>query len=448
MEPDQYFEPVEQDPTIPDKLLERTLQFLPTLVRVDVEHKVGKNSWKKINGFKINTRGISDEPDAEPEQVAGLAVMMAQTHQSEMGDEQHYRCKFHCKDKNKKITRRTYAFKLSDDSFDPEPALTNLEEQEVLAVAFDRAMGFIGMQNEHITALHAKVLELSSMHAGQTAPLLQIIETMMVKYQEGLTMSANAVQAMAEMDRGRAEAETTAKRNEMLMDLLISVAPTAMQQFGAYLGVNVPVVQEDAQQTAETAAQKAGAALGNPPTAAQAATGQRAGAPQPQGAPRPGPQASTRTKPKPKPKPTPTPAAQPDTSAQDEMTAEEAQNPLTVFAHAFRDTIQGEQWLKLTEVLTKKEIALFREATSAENDKATADGIMAFRDGLRPTKYLKLNRILDATQREMIMKLLEVIDDYQQMQEQEAGDEEEEEVEEEEEAEDEDEEEEEEEDTE
>ena len=68
--------------------------------------------------------------------------------------------------------------------------------------------------------------------------------------------------------------------------------------------------------------------------------------------------------------------------------------------------------MQLSESLSKTEMKLLKQATTALDDKATAEGVLAFKEGLRPEKYLRLNPILDKEQQEMVMKLLEVIVDH------------------------------------
>lgn len=380
MEPDELFDPIDPDPIIPDKLLDRTLKYLPSLIRVDVERKRGTNSWKKVNGFKSDA-SVSGDSESNVEVVCGLIVMIAQSDHEEHGGTEHYRAKYHIRAKNGSVQRKTFAFKLTDESDEPEPTLDKLEEQEVLAVAFDRAISLIEIQNRHIDSLNSQMLNQASTQAGQTAPLLQTIETLVSKYHEGLNMQATALQAVSEMERSTKEAEIKAERDKALIDILAVAAPKAFEQFGAYLGKK-KAAEEGGEDGGETEGSEPIPTAGkNPQNGAQ----------------------------RPQPGPTKTAPPKEDTVEPDQSDPE---NPLTLFAHAFRDSILSEQWMGLSEALSKQEMKLLKDATTAHDDEATAEGILAFKNSLKPTKYLRLNRILDQEQQAMVMKLLEVIDQY------------------------------------
>jgi hypothetical protein len=377
MEPDELFDPIDTDPIVPDKLLDRTIKYLPSLLRVDVERKRGTNSWKKVNGFKADA-SMGGDLESTVESVCGMIVMIAQSDHEEHGGTEHYRAKYHVRAKNGQVQRKTFAFKLTDESDEPEPTLDKLEEQEVLAVAFDRAISLIEIQNRHIDSILGQMHSQATTQAGQTAPLLQTIETLVSKYHEGLNMQATALQAVSEMERSTKEAELKAERDKALIDILAVAAPKAFEQFGSYLGK-------------KKAAEEGG-------------EGEEGSEPIQSDPQKPEPQAQKPRQERPR-----SDAGQEDTV---ENNATETENPLTLFAHAFRDSIQSEQWLKLAEALSKQELKLLKDATTAHDDEATAEGVLAFKEALKPTKYLKLNRILDPEQQTMVMKLLEVIEQY------------------------------------
>lgn len=394
MELDELFDPVDTDPSIPDNLIERTLQYLPDLMRVDVERKRGSKSWKKINGFKLGADAAGDSSDTA-ESISATIIMIAQHDHEQEGDTLHYRAKYHVRDKKGQIKRKHFSFKLTEDGDDVEPTMDRLEEQEVLAVAFDRAIQLVEVQNRHIDSLNNQMLSQAQTQAGQTAPLLQTIETLINKYHEGLNMQATALQAIAEMERSTAESERKAERDKALLDILAVAAPKAFEQFGAWLakkqGGDVP---EGSSENGDGSEKEAPSAATGPPRSGPIQNPKAAS-----GAPQPKLDFSALVR-RSQPEETPVPTSEVD------------EKPLTLFAHAFRDTIESEQWMDLTDVLTKQEMKLLKDALSAEDDDATAEGIMAFKEALRPTKYLRLNRILDAEQREQIMKLLAVIDKH------------------------------------
>lgn len=383
---DEEFEPIDTDPIIPDKLLDRTLKHLSTLRRVDVERRRGTNSWKKVNGFSVSA-DANGNTEGDVEQISGWIVMIAQADHDEHGGTEHYRAKYHIRAKNGGIQRKTFAFKMTDDSDEPEPTLDKLEEQEVLAVAFDRAIALIEIQSRHIDGINTQMLSQAQTQAGQTAPLLQTIETLVSKYHDGLNMQATALQAISEMERSTKEAELKGERDKALLDILAVAAPKAMEQFGSYL--NKKSGNEDETPTEDKKTDpKGGKVVQIVP---------------------PGRRATVQSDPKPAASPSQEPEHEAETEAEEEMS-----DPLTMFAHAFRDSIQSEQWMQLSESLSKTEMKLLKRATTALDDKATAEGVLAFKEGLRPAKYLRLNRILDKEQQEMVMKLLEVIVEHEE----------------------------------
>lgn len=377
MEIDANFEAIDEDPVVPDKLIDRTLRHAAHLIRVDVERRRGTNAWKKINGFKCDQDRQGLCVDA-PEEIASMVVKMAQYDHDEIGGTEHYRAKFHVPGKGGKVDRKTFAFRLTEDSEEPEAASDELERNEVLTIAFDRAIQLITVQNQHIDSLNGQILNQAQTQAGQTAPLLETINTLVSKYQEGLTMQANAVQAVAEIERSGREIEAKAERDKQLLDLLSVAAPKAFEQFGSYLerkrtGQEPPkrseTIQDETKPQAEAPKAEASPSAEGP---------------------------------------------EPEAPDQDEPEMEppgEIENPITLCAHAFKDSIMSEQWMQLADVLSKQEMALLRKATTMEDDESTADAILAFKNSLRPSKYLRLNRILDEEQRKMILGLLDVIAD-------------------------------------
>jgi len=369
MQIDDQFDPTEDDPPVPDKLLDRTLKYMSSLVRVDVERKRGANSWKKINGFKLDSRN-NGEPADDAEEVAGMIVMIAASHVEETGDEGSYRAKYHVTGRTGKVDRKTFAFRMTADSDEPEAIMDDLEKQEVLAVAFDRAIALIEIQNRHIDVQNARILEQAQVQSGQTAPLLATIETLVNKYHEGLNMQATALQALFDNERSLKVEETKAERDKALIDILALAAPKAFDQFGEYVKGRTQSggsTKAKTDTTAETVEVEATETIPTDPKA-------------PEGEP-----------------------------AQ-EMVLE---NPLTVFAHAFRESIHSQQWMDLSESLTKPQMKALKEATTQEEDDATAEGIMVFKECLKPTQFLRLQRILDEQQQKMIGRLLELIEQYE-----------------------------------
>lgn len=381
MDVDEHFDPTDDDPPVPDKLLDRALKYLPTLMRVDVERKRGTNSWKKVNGLKID-QSVSGEPKDSAEDVSAMIVMIALSHVEESGEDGQYRAKFHIASKGGKVQRKCFAFRLSVDDDEPQPVMDELEQQEVLAVAFDRAIALIEIQNRHIDQQNTRILEQAQVQSGQTAPLLATIETLVNKYHEGLNMQATALQALFDNEKNLKVEEGKIERDKALLDILAVAAPKAFEQFGNYLSGRTP--PKTLPEAAESPAEDENATTDQPskPTVIQ-------------------------TRPRPQPKPNAEGAAEPP---QEERTLE---HPLTVFAHAFRESIASDQWMQLSEALSKPQMKMLRVATTAEEDDATAEGIIQFKEGLKPTQYLRLQRILDEQQVAMITRLIELIEQYE-----------------------------------
>jgi hypothetical protein len=385
MDVDEHFDPTDDDPPVPDKLLDRSLKYLPTLVRVDVERKRGTNSWKKVNGFKCD-QSPSGEPKDSAEDVSTMIVMVALSHVEETGEDGQYRAKFHVTLKGGKVQRKTFAFRLSADDDEPQPVMDDLEHQEVLAVAFDRAIALIEIQNRHIDVQNQRILEQAQVQSGQTAPLLATIETLVNKYHEGLNMQATALQALFDNEKNLKVEEGKIERDKALLDILAVAAPKAFEQFGNYLQGRAPTKALPEGDKSSTEAESQSESESDQPAKATV----------------------IQTQPRPQPK----------AAAQDQSEPQEPphlENPLTVFAHAFRESIASDQWMQLSEALSKNQMKLLRTATTAEEDDVTAEGIMVFRDALKPTQYLRLQRVLDEQQQAMIARLIELIERYEEL---------------------------------
>lgn len=393
MDVDDHFDPTDDDPPVPDKLLDRALKYMPTLVRVDVERKRGTNSWKKVNGFKTDL-AVNGEPKDSAEDVSAMIVMIALSHVEETGEAGQYRAKFHVTTKGNKIQRKTFAFRLSADDDEPEPIMDDLEHQEVLAVAFDRAIALIEIQNRHIDTQNMRILEQAQVQSGQTAPLLATIETLVNKYHEGLNMQATALQALFDNERNMKVEEGKIERDKALLDILAVAAPKAFEQFGDYMKGRTPAkALPKGDESSAEAEKKKDADQPTQSTVIQM------------------------------PKKTPPKPAETEPAKEEEKEVI-LENPLTVFAHAFRESIQSDQWMQLSEALTKEQMKLLRTATTAEVDDNTAEGIIQFKEALKPTQYLRLQRVLEEPQQQMIARLIELIEQYEdQDPESEGGDE-------------------------
>lgn len=384
MKLDENFDPIETDPAVPDKLLERCLKYLHQVVRVDVERKRGKNSWNKINGYAVS-RNAKGECEASGEEVAAMIIMIAQADQDERGTNETYRAKFHIETKGGKLDRKVFAFSINAEDGEATATLDNVEEKEALVVAFDRVIALVDTLKTHIEAQNTQILESSRSNSSQIGPLLATIETLVEKYHEGLSMQANALQTLFDVERGMKAEEFKAQRDQALIGMLTAAVPRAFDQFGAYLRKKFSL--GDTPQEAEGAAQKPEATPGKPAPAGPASQA-------PPGQPTAEPAAS-----------------EPKMTEEEERAMKE--KPLTVFAHAFREGITSEQWIKLSQALSKPQLKKFSDALTAETDDATAEGILQFRKSMPTTRMLSLAQILSEEQMQMIMELLKLIEQYE-----------------------------------
>jgi hypothetical protein len=82
---EENFAPPENEPAVPETLLERTITNLQNCQRVDVDRRQGANSWKKINGFELQL-GADQYPSASPEVISQTIVSIAQHDVEDRGE--------------------------------------------------------------------------------------------------------------------------------------------------------------------------------------------------------------------------------------------------------------------------------------------------------------------------------------------------------------------------
>lgn len=419
MQFDEDFSPSEEDPGFPDKLLDRTMKHLPVLSRVDVEFKRAK-TWKKINGFTVDVapNGSCDE---DPENICRAVMMIAVTHAEDNDLENpQYRAKFWVRDKKGATQRKTFQFKYDTNDEEAEPALDQIEQQEVLAVAFDRAITLINLQTSHIQSQNERIMEQSTLAGNQTAPLLSTIDTLVSKFHEGLTMQATALQALYDIDKNAKELELKAQNNKYLMDLLSMAAPKALDQFGAYLD-RKKGVDSDGKKITTEADDESEADTEEAEKPKKERKVKKTSKPSPVFSPvfiadfdQPSETISSTV--------TSQDVIQSDPGKQKITTDEESDpgkieteknkeepQPFAAFVQAFGKSITVGQWKELAEPLGEEQLENLKLAVRSADDGEAAVRVIEFKDSLRPSQFLGLQSVLDEEQKKVIEKLLEMI---------------------------------------
>ncbi len=373
MDLDEQFEPVSDAVALPDKLLASTMQHLAGLKRVDIERKQGKNSWHKVNGFTVehDTLGKAKDP---PERISTMIVAVAMTDVETNGADGVYRAKY-WKDEDGEEKRRTFSFKqrLGEDGVE---AVHNPEDEGDALMLFGQAMSqvlaFVQIQNAHVENQNARILSQSEMATSQIKQLLDTHETLINKYHEGLTMQANALTLMLDVERNLESDKQKGKNTEKLLGMMDKALPAALTQFSKYISKTGGGEDEDEDEEEDG---------GEDNSAVDTGGGKVVQLKQ-----------------------------DPEKAALEKQMKEK---PLTTFAHAFKDSLSSDQLMDLTDALTKKQSRAFREATSKETDDSTADAILKFRDAMFKTPAVlgKVQEILSEKQFQMIMRLNELAAD-------------------------------------
>lgn len=372
MELDQNFEPVSDTVSIPDKLLEKTIAYCEMkLRRVDVERKTGKSSWNKVNGFKLG-QDVSGNTKDEPEKIASMIVGIAMAAVEDEGDDGVFRAKFYVTEDNGREARKHCSFRqLLNDDNDTEPMrdFDAVEDpQAVMNAAFNQALSLISIQTQHIENQNHKLLEASTMSTTQIQQLLSTHETLINKYHEGLTMQANALTLMLDVERNMEAEKQKGANAAKLIGLMEMALPAAMTQLAVYMRDRNAQQSEEAPEDDEDHDDEDD----NEETSAGT-------------------------------------QAQPDPERQ-AMERKIKEKPLTTFAHAFKDSLTAEQLMDLSAAVTKKQMTLLKTATSQETDPETADAIVKLRDSLMksPQTFGKLQEILSDKQVQMVMRLMQM----------------------------------------
>ena len=371
MELDHQFEPVSDEVSIPDKLLERTIKFHGmNLQRVDVERKGGKTSWNKINGFTV-AQGVDRTPKDDPEKITRMIVAISMADVEEEGADGVYRGKFYIVEKNGEQKRKHCSFRqrLGGDD-DTEPVNDYDEEDQqtsvhIMASVFNQALALINIQNSQIERQNDRIIESSKMSTAQIQQLLHTNETLVEKYHEGLTMQANALTLMLDVERNMESEKQRGQNAAKLIGLMEMALPAALTQFATYVNNQKKDAKADEDDEDEDDnEEKSGAAQS-------------------------------------------TDEPDPEIAAMEKKIKE---TPLTAFSHAFMDSLNQQQLLDLADALTKKQMKLLRDATSKETDDDTAAEILKLRDSLMkaPQTFGRLQEILSAKQVQMVMRLIQI----------------------------------------
>lgn len=373
MELDHQFEPVSDEVSIPDKLLERTIKFHGMhLQRVDVERKSGKTSWNKINGFTV-AQGVDRSPKDDPEKITRMIVAIAMADVEEEGADGVYRGKFYVSEKNGEAKRKHCSFRQrlgGDDDTEPVRDYDEDDEQtslQVMSSVFHQSLALINIQNAQIERQNDRIIESSRMSTAQIQQLLSTHETLIEKYHEGLTMQANALTLMLDVERNMESEKQRGQNAAKLIGLMEMALPAAITQFALYAKAQAKKAdgEEDDEEDDEE-------------------------------------DSDNETKAETKAE-----ATDPERAAMEKKIKE---SPITTFAHAFMDSLGQQQLLDLADALTKKQMKLLREATSQENDPDTAEAIIQLQGSLMksPQTFGRLQEILSAKQVQMVMRLIQI----------------------------------------
>lgn len=374
METDTLFEPTTDNPAIPDKLLRKLTEHHQHVRRIEIARQRGKTqSWEAINTLRLIEQaggGISETP----EEIAKVCMQIAIAHAEEKNEPGNYRAQIHVVGKGGKAERpRQSVFFVSPNDDEAPIGLETLEEsdQRINAV-LERALGLVQILTDANASMQQRMTEMASMSTATSAPLVQVVETMLAKYNEGLDMTARAMSMIFDHNTAKAEAEYKAERDKELIGLLTAVLPKAVERYLEHMKRKEEASDESEAkpEPKKTNAEKRNVAV-----------------------------AEIVTRPA-KPKET---NDTPDPPMSDD-------NLIAQSTKSFRDSIGSEQWIKITMALTKRQIQAFDDLTSSDDDDETLESIEKFRNMLKPKDIASLTSILDQDQIGMVLQLIGMLD--------------------------------------
>lgn len=365
MKLEKEFDPVSEDVSLPDGLLDRLEKAWLGLKYVVVERKVGK-AWKKINRIDF-PRTPEGRPEGTAEEVATICVAIAMWHVEDCGDEGSYRARM-SREVGGKETKPSCTWKQGfGDSAEGAMDASDPDTAAMVGMVLNASIQMINIQNGHIENQNIRILELSTASTKQIEQLLKTNETLVAQYHQGLAMQANSMSLLLDVERNLESDKQRGKNNEKLIDILKMAAPVAFQQFGNFMTARAGGTPSDV--TVDVGEDDDGDAS----------------------------------------------ADEEEESAVDEQEADEQadlkknmrERPITTFAHAFKDSLTNDQLIDMSTLLTKGQLSAFKQLSSCAEDPQTSEAILKFRTMLlkTPDKFASLAGILTDTQNQMILRL-------------------------------------------
>lgn len=394
--------------SIPDGLIARIAKYYDGLQRIIVEKKSGTRSWGKVNGFDLELDVSGRPKDVDDNAIAQMVVAIAKSDVEENGEDGTYRAAF-VRMIGGKLDRKTFSFKQGLDDGSTAPAFDQSDsDPHALAIAAMQNMStLVTTLMSHTEAQNARLLAMSELSTHGTQQLLESHATMMGQFHDGLKMTADALKYTSDVDRQLEETRQRGKIQEKGLEMLGNIAPLAALQIAASLkekGLNIPIPMMSKMFG------------GQAPTSMEPPK-RRSRRPRP-GAPTSQEDAPT------SPEDAPTSGSSSPSTSSDEPTSEspledmdpnEIEHPVTMFAHAIRDSIDHAQWFALSDALTKRQMGWLRHAMESEVDEETIEGVIGLQNEIaaKPNVLPKLMEILEGQQAEEIVNLLGIVSQMQ-----------------------------------
>ena len=315
----------------------------------------GARRPKQINRISLSNKG-GEMPEEEIEDIcdAIMRVIAQQDLEREETDPPiDFKIMAEVKDKNGGRHRPTVDYRYIAEG--GEDDFTNYEEDPRLAIIREQRE-YIAMLQYHLNEAHTLTREIANNNNQAIKPLMDALGWMGHFYAAGLQNQQAAMSLIYDIKKSEAEERGKTERTNKWIDFLKKPASTLAGQFMTW--------------------------------AAQKASGKGPSVPPP---PEPGAEPSS---------------AEPN--IEDGMTEEQKENPVATFASAMASVFTSDQWFQLNEVLSRKEMRVFRAVLEATTDRECVEAYEAF-SAIPALKLMQLHGLMNEEQQGFFAQFQELI---------------------------------------
>jgi len=357
----------EEDPVVPEHLVERITDWFPYTCKVDIKRKQ-RSGWKVLTTVQL-------EGNEEPSDLYTMIKAYADYDVGKRGEPGKYRALVWRLMPGEVWERRRVTFPVhphddedEDDVSSLDPTVDQALQRKAWQEIFSAQQEFIGSMAEFSHRATDRLLEQSKQDSERLTPLSDVIHELVVPYRDGLRMKADAIREVGDLRVRQQLAEAKANDSGKFWDTFgpaIQVAAVQAQQ--RFLGGG------------------RGGARALPPAAPAAASApvvqrrvvRAAAAP-------------------PKAPPSSPPAAAPSTRPAAPPSPPEAPSSLHQLAAALLHGLPADTLVRLTRMLDDDQSTYLEAIAAASDDDESADAIVSLMQSLmsNPTALVSMQRVL------------------------------------------------------